>query len=442
MSDATAEADAAQAELRRRFLATLARTQYMPPAGMARYQASLLHALLRHAVAEVPFYRDGRLAPVLRPDGDLDMTRWHQVPVLTRQDVFDAGALLHANTTPAVMGEIATDMTSGSTGLPITIRRSAAAGFGSTCCGIRHVLWHDVDRDGLHANLTYRRPHQDDARPTGGAMSTIFARQVTQTVSDASIDTFEWLRTSGARYLTSYPSPLAELARDIVARGRPRIRLDAIFTYGEMLSPECRQVIEEAFGARVIDRYATEETGLIAGECPHGRLHVASEINLVEIVDEDGLPVGPGTAGRVVVTSLYNYAMPLIRYAVGDYALRPDADDGPCACGLSLPVLGQVLGRTRDMFRFVDGSRAWPIALSSRLSELVPLIQYQMVQHSLTDIEFRYRPKPGGVPDFAAAEAYIRSCLHPSVRVRFSAVATIPREPSGKFRDYVCRLES
>ena len=81
-------------------------------------------------------------------------------------------------------------------------------------------------------------------------------------------------------------------------------------------------LIVQAFGCQTIDLYAAREIGQIAFQCPEGPgYHLCSEAVLCELVDDDGLPVGPGEYGRVVLTSLYNFAMPFIRYDIGDYAL-------------------------------------------------------------------------------------------------------------------------
>ena len=104
--------------------------------------------------------------------------------------------------------------------------------------------------------------------------------------------------------------------------------------------------------------YACQEIGSIACECnTAAHHHVTAENALVEIVDEQGRDVAPGGRGRVVVTGLYNYAMPFIRYEVGDIAV---AGTGPCACGRTLPIIRRIEGRTRNVFVFRDGTRFWP----------------------------------------------------------------------------------
>jgi phenylacetate-CoA ligase len=233
----------------------------------------------------------------------------------------------------------------------------------------------------------------------------------------------------------TYPTNFRELARAAEAMGR-RLSFEAVLTVGEMVSDDVRAAIRAHYGHPPLDRYGASEVGHIAATCPECNTHhIASELVLIEIVDETGQPVTPGTPGRVVATPFYSLAMPFIRYEIGDHAvLSPD----PCPCGRTLPVLSSILGRTRNVFRFSDGSSVWPVLYSADLSGFVPNRQYQVVQHSMTDIEFRYVPAAeGGAPDVPGLTAYMREKLHPTVTVRTTAMDMIPRSEGGKYEDYM-----
>ena len=154
---------------------------------------------------------------------------------------------------------------------------------------------------------------------------------------------------------------------------------------------------------------------------------------LLEVVDADGYAAAPGSVGRIVVTPFYNFAMPLIRYELGDHGiLSPE----PCACGRTLPVLESVLGRSRNIFRFVDGTSTWPILLSRDFQAFVPNRQFQVVQLTHTDIEFRYVPvEENQVNDPLALTAYLKAKLHPTVSVALAPVSAIARSGGGKYED-------
>jgi phenylacetate-CoA ligase len=111
---------------------------------------------------------------------------------------------------------------------------------------------------------------------------------------------------------------------------------------GEPVTAALRDIVRQAWDVPLKDSYSCEEAGYLAMQCPEQEvLHVQSENLLLEVVGNDGRPCVPGEAGRVLVTSLHNFATPLIRYELGDLA----EVGAPCACGRGLPVIARVLGR-------------------------------------------------------------------------------------------------
>jgi phenylacetate-CoA ligase len=429
-------------ELHRRFTDTLERTQWLPAADLRRYEARLLAPFLAHAARNVPFYAD-RLAAVVRADGGVDLSRWEQVPVLTRQDARAAADALAAAKVPELAGDSLQDSTSGSTGSPFFFLRSGATSVASQCCGERHLRWHGV-ADGapvvhmrsqanpLMSSLVPPSPASDTATPQPQPSS--LRPILLFNTGDTAADPHAWLAETGARILVTYPSYARELARDIRAGRAAPTTLDLVQCFGEVLDEETRAEIATTFQARVINRYAAEETGMLAGECEHGRMHVQSEINLVEILDDAGRPVPPGTEGNVVVTGFYNYAMPLIRYAVGDRAALAAA---PCPCGRGLPVLSHVAGRVRNLFRFAGGKTVWPFVPFAKLRHFIEMRQLQIVQTARDRVDLHYVPEGTGSVDHAGATAFVRRCLGVDVTVGFVVRESIPRLPGGKYLDYV-----
>ena len=244
----------------------------------------------------------------------------------------------------------------------------------------------------------------------------------------------KWLRRIQPQILTTYPSNLREIGR-LAAGGGP-LHFHTLVTMGEMLSADIRATVRADFGLVPIDQYGSSEVGHVGGTCLHSGLHhVASELVRIEIVDEKGHPLAPGQEGRIIATPFYNLAMPLIRYDMGDYGMLSPS---PCGCGRTLPVLQRIFGRTRNVFRFIDGSRKWPLLMSDVIQTLVPNRQWQIIQTALDRIELRYVPKsPDQVNDLAALSAYARQQLHPSVQVQTVVVERIDRSASGKVEDYI-----
>jgi phenylacetate-CoA ligase len=215
--------------------------------------------------------------------------------------------------------------------------------------------------------------------------------------------------------------------------------LERIISIGTVLTDDIRKVCKMAFGVEPIDQYGAQETGLLACECPWcGRLHVNAETVLVEILDSDGKPCPPGEAGRVIVTSFYNYAMPLIRYEIGDFAAA--AHEQP-KCSTRLPALEKIMGRYRNAFTLRNGRTIYPYVPVSHLQKYLSFAQVQIVQTDLTSIEVRYVPlNRNENVNRDGLETCLRALIDPSFNVEAVAVDEISRSPSGKFEDYLSLL--
>ena len=243
----------------------------------------------------------------------------------------------------------------------------------------------------------------------------------------------DWLRGVDPGYVLAYPSVLRAIAEVFESRGWRLPRLQSVTTFGEILEPQCRAYCGRVFGVNVVDMYSSEEVGYIALQCPqHEHYHVQAENVLVEVLDEDGQACKPGMTGRVVVTTLHNFAMPLLRYDIGDFAEVGD----PCPCGRGgLPVLKRILGRHRNVLVLPSGERRSPTFSTEDLGELPSFFQYQIVQRTVQDIELNVvRPTASISPEEqATVERVMHRALGYPCRVTIRCVDSIPRSPRGKF---------
>ena len=154
-------------------------------------------------------------------------------------------------------------------------------------------------------------------------------------------DRIAWLRTYQPDHLLSVSEDLEHLAftagDEIVAR-----TLKGVEAISDQMTPTMREHIEHSFGCPIHQNYGLNEIGLVATRCDAGRYHVHSEHCIVEIIGPDGKSVAPGETGRLIITGLNNWVMPLLRYDADDLAI---AVDGPWPCGRTLPSFGDVVGR-------------------------------------------------------------------------------------------------
>src|SRR5262249_28205670 len=160
--------------------------------------------------------------------------------------------------------------------------------------------------------------------------------------------------------------------------------------------------------------------------------HVQSEGIFVEVLDESGKPCQPGQIGRVVLTPLHNFAMPLLHYAIGDYA----EVGKPCPCGRGLPVLSRVLGRVRNMVVLPGGERIWPRTGRLRYGDAIPVKQFQMIQTGLTTLELRLvAERRGTAEEEARLTAMVAEWIGFPFEVKYTYLDEIPRAAGGKYED-------
>jgi phenylacetate-CoA ligase len=298
---------------------------------------------------------------------------------------------------------------------------------------------HSVDKTAHLARIRLTAPGSADypegVEERGWSLTHSQSRYSRLGIHSSIAEQAEWLERRAPAYLATYPSTAAALARHLEERAG-KIPLRAVITAGETVDDDTRDDVRRAFGCEIIDRYATEEIGHIASQCPAGGgYHVCIEAILLELVDRDGNDVAPGERGRVVLTSLYNFAMPFIRYDIGDLAV---AAEGPCRCGSSLPRLEAILGRQRSVFTFPDGSQYSPWKWRAIFRPHIHAVQIQLVQTEADRIEVRYVPRKGAsLPDADLIERLGRSAIHPNVIVKAVTVEEIPRHPSGKMPDCI-----
>lgn len=168
-----------------------------------------------------------------------------------------------------------------------------------------------------------------------------------------------------------------------IADVRPRI----VVSFGEWLSPVSRQRLAQRLGSSVCDLYGMQETNTIAAECPAGTHHIECERLWVETVDKAGRPLPEGEPGEIVVTNLFNTAMPFIRYRTGDIGTLGSA---ACDCRQPHKVMDLVAGRDPGVIRLADG-HAVDVFQLTRLIRQLPVEQFQVVQVSRTQVDVLIR---------------------------------------------------
>ncbi|MDX1969710.1 MAG: phenylacetate--CoA ligase family protein [Planctomycetaceae bacterium] len=233
--------------------------------------------------------------------------------------------------------------------------------------------------------------------------------------------------------VVGYTNPLYEFARFCEQSDQTPVAPKSIIVGAEKLHDFQRETLTRVFRAPVFETYGSRESMLIGGECDrHEGLHLSLENLLVEILDDDGRPTPAGEEGNVVVTDLFNYGMPFIRYVNGDRAV---AGFGMCSCGRGLPLLSKVVGRQLDTLDTPDGRKIPGEFFPHLLKEFPAIRRFQVVQEAVERISLKLVVDGGlTLADRELLLSEIRKCTGAAVEIQLQLVDDIPLTKAGKHR--------
>jgi len=387
-----------------------------------RIQESQLKLLFNHAYNCSAWWRN-RLSQVGYPrQGGSLFTVLENLPPLLRSDVQEHFEEMRAWRDDWSAKEIFLSTTSGSTGLPVRVEKFSAAFkllYGAVSL-IDHE-WHGRD---ARLSLLIFSDNQDSIKPDWGSLFTPFqgGGSVINRFANRSIEEeTACLLEHQPAYLKATPSRSAAIGEQLLRQGKV-FPLRQIISQYERVTPHQREVCRKAFGAEIVDRYSCEECGWLALQCPrHEHLHVMAGTTILEIVDENLDPCPPGVAGRVLVTSLQSYAMPIVRYDIGDIA---EWGEG-CDCGYRLPVIKRLWGRRRNLIRLPSGELRPGPFFGDDVAKISILREFRLVQQKNGAIDFFVRaPRPLSGEEVVALRSLVLD-IDPQLLVTIREVATI-----------------
>jgi phenylacetate-CoA ligase len=434
----------------------LSRSQYLSEEALAAARRPQIESLIDHAAAQVPFWQerlsaaglDAESRRLAAPDAAEWKRRWALLPILTRAEVQSLGKSLHVRQLPAGHGGVGESVTSGSSGRPVRIIRSTLDYFYWQAFQLREHIWRERDLSGSFLSIlrNEQRTNLDDTvhlqqnEDWGAPVATVWPTGPSYLLDyRAPISALiEALRDIAPDYVCTFPSLLLEILRRARQDRIPLPKLKEAVVVGEASPPELSALCREVWDAPLSSTYTAGEAGAIAYQClEEGRWHVQAEKSIVEVLDAAGRPCAAGETGNVVLTPLHNFAMPLLRYEIGDLAT---VGASPCACGRQLPVLDAIPGRARDLLMLPSGDLRPPYYGHRAVMQVGAILQHQVVQTARDHICFRLvvaRPLTCAEEQHVIAVA--TEALGGGLRVTIEYVDEITRGPNGKFAEFVIR---
>jgi len=416
----------------------LERSQWLPPNELQKAQFGQLRQVLTEVFNKIAYWRDTLTRAGFDPVRPFSEKQFASLPILDRKAVQALADQIVNPSVPGSHGKIHKGSTSGSTGTPVVFYQTDLTQHFWRALTLRDHLWHRRDFSGKMA-LIRSMVSTHVASNWGIATARLIQ---TGPLCTLNIQTdieqqLDWLCEHDPDYVLTHPSNLKALASRALVRGLTLPRLKQLRTFGEMLSDETRELCRRAWKAEIADIYSSEETGYIALQCGHGAYHVQSENLLVEIVNESGVPCRTGEIGRVLITTLHNFAMPLIRYELGDYA----EVGAPCPCGRGLPAIRRIMGRVRNMLRLPDGTQHWPSFPEERWIGIAPIQQLQVVQKALDTVVLKVKSARAltGTEVSRLTDTF-RDTLGFPHTITVEQVTEFPRKKNSKFEDFISEI--
>jgi len=420
----------------------LEKQQWWPADRLRMLQWERLQKLLAYAVEHSPFYRDLFQAHGISPDTFQNHDDLLRIPVTTKSDIrnnldrfisdeFDRAQLVSAKT-------------GGSTGVSLQLFFDEACQERRNAAQLLADRWSGWDLGMKKAAVWGNPPVTETLKQK--LRHHLLDRTIyldTMNLNDTTMGDFvqRW-REEQPGAVFGHAHSIFIFACYLRDQGITDLRPKGIVATSMMLLDHERKVIEQVFDCAVTNRYGCEEVGLIACECErHDGMHLNIPHVYVEFLDGDNKPVKPGEPGKIVVTDLNNFAMPLIRYRVEDVGVYRER---ACSCGRGLPILERLEGRVADFLKLPDGGQVAGISLVERTLTKVPGIeQMQLIQEAENQIIIN---RVKGVDFTEQTDRLLidsmREVFDDRVTLKVNDITHIPQEPSGKYRFSICRVQS
>lgn len=429
----------------KQILSALQRSEWYTAEVMQSKQYTRLSQIVEHTYQTVPFYKAILDDARYQPGQVLTASFLESLPIISRKQLQSGQESTLRSTALQPNDYQYSIVTSGSTGIAVRLIGTLDTACYWQALSMRDHLWHQRDFSKTLAAIrwakrSYANPPLGEPSDHWGAVTEGLVETGASfflNVMSATQDQLTWLQMINPYYLITYPSQVKVLLQHLIDQKIDLTHLHEIRTLGETIDTELL-ALSAQYGVKLTDIYSSEEFGIIALQCPeYGNYHVQSENLILEVVDVHGKHCTPGEEGRLVITSLHNFATPLLRYAIGDYAQTAP----PCPCGRdALPTLKKISGRQRNRLVFPTGESRFPYLgdREERRTITTAVKKFQLIQHTPRKLEYKIVAETPLTPD---QEKRYLALMKKDLGYPFDITITyhedIPRQPNGKFEEFI-----
>jgi len=422
------------------YLEEMRNVQRFGPDEIRQFQWQKLKNLLEYAAAYVPYYR--RLFKDLgaQPGDFKSFEDFKSFPILRKCDIKANKEDLVSEVYPR--RQLEKDSTGGSTGENLHFYVDQSSSQARRANNVRMNEWIGIRIGDRTAMLWGTRFDVERSKRIKGAIRNWISNTLLLSAYRMDASTVEDYVARLSRFrpdlMIGYPSALSHFAREMLRRSLTHVRPRAVLVSGETLYEWQREIIEEAFQAKVYNHYGCREFGALARECRarHG-LHLAAERAIFEVEHVADSATGESVS-ELLITDLDNYGMPFIRYAIEDVGTITWER---CQCGLGLPRLESTIGRTFDVVRAPNGNYLGGTFWTILLRKVKGIDRFQVIQEDLDRITIAFIPT-GEFSDEARRYVLdkIREACGPDMKVCFELKPDLELTPTAKHRFVISRI--
>lgn len=403
-----------------------------------RVRDDKVKALIQHAYETVPYYRKVMDDEGISPRDIQGYDDLIHLPVLTKDIIRDRMDSLPCKRPSKALYE---RKTGGSTGMVLHFLKESDSLAKNDAIMYRCYSWYGIDIGDKQARF-WGVPVEPVARLKEQIKDFILNRiriSAFDITEETCLREFERIRRYQPAYFYGYTTAIYGFGQALKKAGKDLkgINLKAVICTAEKMYAHHKMLFDEIFDCPVVDEYGSSENGIIAFQCSKGNMHIMSDHLAVEILDKDNRRVQTGELGKVVITDLSAYAMPLIRYEIGDMARGTEE---ACTCGINLPLMEIVEGRKEDFIRTSEGKMIHAAYLCYTLKDNA-VHEFKMYQKDLNRLLVQIvKAQSFNSETEKKLDKKLRSALGNDMNIDFEYVERIPREQSGKLRYFVSEM--
>lgn len=406
----------------------LRHSQYWSLKKMEKYQFKKLKKLLIESYVGVPYYKELfdqiNFNPYVNFNSLNDISK---LPVLTKTEVKFNITKFENN---KYLKNSILFRTSGSTGHPLEVWVYFKQWILEQGVIWRHWKWSSYNfRDPLAMVRSYVPPNQKKLWYTNKINNFTYFSPFH--LNDENISKYLYVMIDKKIVvLRGYPSSIVRIAKFVLQTNHTVPKIKLILTASEVLTDYDRGIIEKAFGAKVSNHYGLAEQVVMMGDCnKHEGMHNYDEYGYLELLDTDEPQIK-----KIIGTNLHNLTTPLIRYDTGDLAVLAETR---CSCGRMLPTIKNIIGRKDAVIKTIDGYEIPTTNFYTMLEYFQEIERWQMVQRSLTEIEFIFTSKDISNQRIENLKLEINKRLNGKMIIIITPNGTFVQKHEGKINPFI-----